>query len=77
MLIFYFLFFFVSVLEGAKWALSQGGCEVSLGPLNLINQWQALPGLAVECSLIAHLCSHLFCLTCDGLNSVIEVLLLL
>jgi len=30
--------------------------------------------LAVECSVIAHLCSHLFCLTCEGLNPVIKVL---
>lgn len=29
--------------------------------------------LAVECSLIAHLCSHLFCLTCAGLSSVTKV----
>lgn len=51
-----------------------GDWEVSLAPLNLINQGKARlsQGRLWNALLIAHLCSHLFCITCDGLSSLTE-----
>lgn len=51
-----------------------GDWKVSLAPLNLINQGKARlsQGRLWNALLIAHLCSHLFCITCDGLSSLTE-----